>query len=178
MIRLYLQSRTCGTCSHQESRELSAHEAAFIERHEWGEPCPKCGNSLFCSGGFSDTPPIDAGIMELWSKNERLSFSEIDEDMLLGCEEILDLLIQYVQRNDILESKRGVLISALCLLVYDNTDQGYERDIPANDFLANQVIEFLSNNHRLFENLHDDYGHHYIKVHVYPLIGLPEPTAT
>ncbi len=123
-------------------------------------------------------PPFDAELLELWAQNENLSFSEIDEDMLLDNEETLDLLIQFVQRDDILESKRGVLISSLCLLVYDNTDQGYERDIPANEILANQIIEFLSNNHRLFENLEEEYGYDYIKLHVYPLIGLPKPTAT
>lgn len=123
------------------------------------------------------------------------------------------LLTEFVQRRDILDSKRAVLLAALCILVYNNTQQNdksgglYLVEVSTDRFLtlgavrwilsaalwivdklpfvkspnldhatAAAAIQFLSENHWLFDEIEDVYIDDYVKTVVYPLIGLlPSP---
>lgn len=119
-------------------------------------------------------PPLDEDVLQAWATNADLTILQQDEDLMLADAETLPLLKQFVQRNDILPAKRSVLLSALCVLVYDNIP---DEDDPAlgDEKLLNDVTQFLVHNVQLFQTIDDGYIHDYVKTAVYPRIGLQPP---
>lgn len=171
---LFHQSRTCGNCGHEEFRKLPTLIAAFEERREWSDPCCNCGSTSFSSLAC-ELPSLGADILEEWAGNESLTLFQQDEDVLMADSESFELLTRFVQRQDISNSKRVILLSALCILVYDNTPSDEDSDAEIDHDTASLAIQFLSDNHWLFRELNAEYIYDYIKTHVYPKIGLPPP---
>ena len=89
-----------------------------------------------------------------------------------------DLLCEFVQRRDILKSKRVVLLSALCILIYDNTTDDVQADPECNPETAASAASFLTANSWLFDEIDDALLYDYIKADVYPLINRQLPNAT
>ena len=176
-MKLYHQSRTCGKCSHEESRELPSLNAAFEERRVWNEPCQKCSSKSFSSLGC-EIPVLDARILEEWSGDQKLTILEQDEDIMMADADSFDLLCEFVQRRDILKSKRVVLLSALCILIYDNTTDDVQADPECNPETAASAANFLTANSWLFDEIDDALLYDYIKADVYPLINRQLPNAT
>ena len=125
----------------------------------------------------TSTPAINHELLDEWSREPKLSFSRQDEDLLLADRETLPLLLTFVQRRDILASKRSILLSALCVLIFDNTPDPDDPHAEGDFELAATVAEFLSRNSWLFSEINDDYIYDYIKAEVYPQIGrIPNAT--
>ena len=165
------QSRTCSDCESEETRKLEKLQAAFVQHTQWDEPCQGCGGTQFSTMSLP-MPKLDVDIMEAWIVDENLSLMEQDEDIILASKENLELLKAYVVRDDARPEKRAMLLSGLCVLVYESneTDDGQTLE---------DAIKFLKNNRHLFEEIGDGAIFDYIKQVVYPKIGLnlPEETA-
>ena len=158
------QTRTCSDCKAEETRKLEKLKAAFVQHSTWDQPCEGCGGSQFSTMSMP-MPKLDAEIMEAWIADENLSLMEQDEDIILASKENLELLKAYVVRDDAGPEKRAMLLSALCVLVYesDETEDGQTLE---------DAIKFLRNNRHLFEEIGDGAIFDYIKNVVYPKIGL------
>ena len=116
-------------------------------------------------------PNLDQEIMEAWIADENLNLMDQDEDIILASKENLELLKAYVVRDDALSDKRQMLLSGLCVLVY-------ESDETEDAQTLEDAIKFLKNNRYLFEEIGDGAIFGYIKKVVYPKIGLNVPDET
>lgn len=118
---------------------------------------------------------MDKEVLLEWATHADLTILQQDEDLMLADVESLPLLKQFVHRSDILPGKLSILLSALCVLVYDNIPH---EDDPAasNETLLKDVTRFLVDNVQLFQSIDDSYIHNYVKGAVYPRIGLRPPT--
>ena len=161
------QSRTCSDCESEETRKLEKLQAAFIQHSHWDQPCQNCGGTQFSTMSLP-MPKLDVDIMEAWVKDETLNLMEQDEDIILASKENLELLKAYVVRDDAGPEKRSMLLSALCVLVY-------ESDESEDGQTLEDAIKFLRNNRHLFEEIGDGAIFGYIKKAVYPKIGLNLP---
>ena len=164
------QSRTCSDCESEETRKLEKLEAAFVQHTNWDEPCGGCGGTQFSTMSLP-MPNLDQEIMEAWIADEDLNLMDQDEDIILASKENLELLKAYVVRDDALSDKRQMLLSGLCVLVY-------ESDETEDAQTLEDAIKFLKNNRHLFEEIGDGAIFGYIKKVVYPQIGLNVPDET
>lgn len=113
----YEQSRTCDNCGYKEIRLLNELSAAFEETRAWGEPCPKCGSRDF--GESCSTPALSRSILEVWASNDKLHFSQQDEDLVIASRDNLELILEFLDLPSTNIQKRRVLASALYVLWYD-----------------------------------------------------------
>jgi hypothetical protein len=162
------QTRTCGDCDNQETRELDKIDAAFVKHSRWDDPCRECGSEQFSSKSLP-MPRLDNEILEAWAKTPDLQLLDQDEDLILAAVENLPLLKSFVVRDDVLPEKRAMLLSALCVLISDS-------DPDTNTQARDGAVKFLNNNRHLFEEIGDDAIFEDIKATVYPLVGLDPPS--
>lgn len=167
----------CAKCRHEHSRQLSPEIAAFVQRNQWDTTCPKCGGSKYASVSFP-RPSLTEPLLDEWSSNHDLSFSDQDEDLLLATAEDVPLLSHFVKRCDIPEQKRATLLSALCVIVYENTFDPSDPNAAIDTKLADRVIQFLKDNIQLFDEIDTDYLYEYIMEDVYPQLGLNRDAST
>lgn len=173
----YEQSRTCGHCGYVESRTLTALDAAFEQRREWTTLCVQCGCHSH-SSNVSAMPDLSEEILETWANDPSLTLLQQDEDLMMANAIALPLLTTFVQRSDIPNSKRSVLLSAICVLVYDNTPDGDDPDAELELDAGKSAVTFLKNHRELFSQIGDEHICEYIKEVVYPLIGIDPQNAT
>jgi len=161
------QSRTCSDCDFKETRKLEKLQAAFVQFTKWDQPCGKCGGTRFSTISLP-MPNLDQEIMEVWIADANLNLMDQDEDIILASKENLELLKAYVVRDDAFSEKRMMLLSGLCVLIYesDETDDAQTLE---------DAITFLRNNRHLFEEIGDGAIFDYIKKVVYPKIGMNVP---
>ena len=159
-MTLFEQSRTCSQCGNEESRLLPAQIAAFEERKQWNSPCERCSSNHFLSVG-NYLPPLDSDLLDEWCHDPDLCFSEQDEDLYLAAFGTLPLLQTFVQRRDILESKRGILLASICVPISHGI---------LDDDVSATVVDFLSRNLSLFNEISDRYLPPYIKRRLLPQI--------
>ena len=164
------QSRTCSDCDSEETRKLEKLQAAFIQHSHWDKPCQGCGGTQFSTMSLP-MPKLDVDIMEAWIADENLNLMDQDEDIILASKENLELLKAYVVRDDAGPDKRAMLLSALCVLIYDSNETDDAQTLE-------DAIKFLKNNRHLFEEIGDGAIFDYIKKVVYPQIGLTVPDET
>ena len=119
-------------------------------------------------------PPLDRDALQAWATDADLTILQQDEDLMLADAETLPLLKEFIQGKDTLPAKRSVLLSALCILIYDNIP---DEDDPsaAKRELQEDATQFLVDNIQLFQTIDDGYIYHYVKLAVYPRIGLRPP---
>ncbi len=90
--------------------------------------------------------------------------------------ESLTLLQEFVLKANIPEIKRATLLSALCVIVYENRFDPTDPTADIDAELADIVIRFFKQNIRLFDEIDTDYLWPYITEEVFPQIGLtPKP---
>jgi hypothetical protein len=172
MSNFYNQFKMCDECGYEDQREIPAEIAAFAKRREWTSACPKCGSEEIASGGV-EIPAPTRELMEVWAKDTSLLFYEQDEDLCLADEANIALLLEFLDSNTTLPSKRSKLLSTLCILIYDNAPEKPE-DAPYNNSeIANSVTAELKQRIRLFAELDTRLIMDYIKKRVYPRIGIP-----
>ncbi|MBD5779851.1 hypothetical protein IEN85_10155 [Pelagicoccus sp. NFK12] len=170
------QYKTCKACGHTDERAISELDAAFEERRIWSDPCSKCGSKDISSSG-SSMPSVNRAVLEEWSRNDELMILSQDEDLILGEGENLPLLEEFLRKETTLPSKKVTLLSAICVVVYDNTpDEDDDKEI--NDEFARNAIDVLVRNESIFAELDDTYICDYIKDVVYPKIGKSKKTNT
>jgi len=165
------QFKVCNSCGFEDTRDNSKLAAAFESTREWKDACPKCGSTEIKRAGWAQ-PELDEEQLLIWGKDESLSFSPQDEDILLAENENMNLLFKHVDNQSLLISKRSTILAALCVLLYDNTpDEESDADIDIK--LGNSVLLGLKERIELFKILNTIYISDYIKKLVYPRLGLP-----
>ncbi len=120
----YHISKKCKICEKEFQIGLTKYEAAFgslFSRILKEAECPNCGSKEYQSAS-SPLLPVDKDTMEKWAFHEDLYFLEQDEDLILADKNNIDLIDHFLQRNDILPNKRGTLLSALCVIIYDKSE--------------------------------------------------------
>ncbi|OKH49260.1 hypothetical protein NIES2101_21335 [Calothrix sp. HK-06] len=144
-IEQYEQNRTCDNCGYEETRFLDELSAAFEQTRVWEEPCLKCSSRDF--GGSSSMPKLSRSILEVWATNDRLSFSQQDEDLVIASRDDLELILEFLDSPSTHIWQRRVLASALHLLWYDAYPETsnaagftftYEIDAENNEFLCDE----------------------------------------
>ena len=159
----YHISKTCKECGNEYKIGLTKHEAAFsplanpkLKKMK----CPQCGSTEYrvASCPFIE---IDEDLLIKWANDNNLHFSEQDEDIILGYRENISLIGEFINRNDILDSKRNILVCALCVVVYDKDD----------NIAYQQAMKILQANKTLLNNARSDISK-YIGKKVFPQLGL------
>lgn len=115
-------------------------------------------------------------LFERWIHDSDLTVLSQDEDLILGTGENLDLLEEFLKRNDAVSGKREVLLSAICVVLYDNSLDVDDSDDLRSPELAAKAKEILKRNINAFDELNEEYICDYIKEVVYPVIGRPIKT--
>ncbi|MDU1903709.1 MAG: hypothetical protein E6772_02905 [Dysgonomonas sp.] len=159
----YEATKVCKNCETEFIINLSKNEAAFnalsSEKVKNAE-CPSCGCKELKSAGICP-PLVDSELMLEWMKNDNLYFSQQDEDLLLGEIQYIDLIKQFLMMDNISLSKRNILLSALCVIVYDNEDKKK----------CKEVIEIRLSQEKYLDNA-KNIIFDYIGKKVYPKLGL------
>ena len=121
---------------------------------------------------MSQKPALSEELLEVWAYDEGLTFSSQDEDLLLGCASAFPLLTKFVQRCNVSKHKRGVLLSALCIIVFDDAEDNGEHKVGHSRDIGESAIHFLTHHRELFNEIGDECTYDYVKEVVYPLIGM------
>ncbi len=161
----------CSKCGFKDYRNLNALDASFESTREWSEPCIKCGSEVF-SGSGSEIPPLTTESLTIWGNNEQIYFMDQDEDIIMADEINIELITIFIDNLNILESKRSVLLSALCVLLFDNLPDEEDSASDADHDLAVRVKNILLTRLNYFEELNTINIYDYIKEVVYPELGL------
>lgn len=148
-------------------------EAAFELYDFWNKQCSHCGSSS-CQALFHPKPELDEELLELWCQNPKWQFCQQDEDIILAEIDNLPLLLKAVDQPLYPEQKRNVIISAMCVLLYDNLSidenlSGQEKN--ARKKKADTILPELIKRKKMIENI-KAYIMPYIKRVVFPAIGL------
>jgi hypothetical protein len=162
-------SRECSQCHHEDELKVSRREAAFelVDINTLlGPTCNKCSSSLF-SVSFQ-RPNLDFELLKEWATNQELFLMPQDEDLLLANGNYVDDLLIILDTVLIPDRKRNVIMDALCVIVYDNSnDDNSQNDIE----LKNRVITELNKRQDKLK-LANDQVLGYIKDVVYPQLKL------
>ena len=97
---------------------LTEPEAAFEHTRVWEAPCPKCGSAR-SRGGTSEVPELSAAQLAIWATKRDVSFFAQDEDIVLARPESWALLLETLDDDRTLESKKKTLLAALFVIVFD-----------------------------------------------------------
>ncbi len=116
---------------------------------------------------------MDKELFEKWIHDADLTVLSQDEDLIIGTGENLNLLEEFLQRRDAIPGKREVLLSAICVVLYDNSPDVEDPDDSRSPEFAAKAEEILRRNIEAFNELNEDYICDYIKKVVYPVIGRP-----
>lgn len=171
MNNKYTQNRVCENCKFEDERTISSIQASFDETRDWLEPCNKCGNETFTS--FSSSfPLLFRESLEEREKNLDLHYMTQDEEIILADEMNLDLIVEFLESPNILDEKRSVLLSALCVILFDNLPDEDGNEEHTNKELALKVKNILMNKIDYFSTLKHFYLDDYIKEIVYPELGI------
>ncbi|MEZ5018016.1 MAG: hypothetical protein R2800_13240 [Flavipsychrobacter sp.] len=167
-------SHNCDSCNQSDCFAITKKEAAFMlvdPRKFDNIPCTVCGSKSFSSWGYSMCE-LDKELFLEWANDEDLFFLDQDEDLIIADEKYLDIILYLIDNRVGLESKRQILLSALCVIVYDNiTSDGSIDEVNDLD-LANRVVEELKIRKSLLLALKEWVISDYIKDKVYPLVGI------
>ena len=112
-------------------------------------------------------------LLERWIHDPDLSVLSQDEDLILGTGENLELLEEFLQRRDALAGKRVIILSAICVILYDNSPSVDDRKDSGDLALAARATKVLRQNLAAFDEINEDFICDYIKEVVYPIIGRP-----
>jgi predicted nucleic-acid-binding Zn-ribbon protein len=147
----YEQTRSCGKCGYEETRFLDELTAAFKETRLWNEPCSKCSSTNF-SRASNSLPPLSLAQLEIWAINDKLTFLEQDEDLILATPDNLGLLLEFLDSPSTHIRQKRVLASALYILWYDTHPETGEDYLQNVDF-AEKVAKEINKRTSLFIEL-------------------------
>jgi hypothetical protein len=121
---------------------------------------------------------MNRDLFEKWIHQDDLTVLSQDEDLVLGTGENLPLLEGFLVRPDALPSKRAVLLSAICVVLYDNVPGADDPDGYRNPNFADAAKNILKRNIRIFDEVDERHICDYIREVVYPIIGRRLPQGT
>lgn len=161
----YKIKRECSECGHIDEIEVSKREAAFelVDINTVVEPkCSQCSSTRFII--YLQKPKLNISLLKEWASNPDLYLMEQDEDLLLAEGQYLDMILKIIDTEIIPDEKRNLLMSALCVMVYDNSDSDHRN--PDIELRARVVEELNKRSEKLL--LADEWISDYIKKVVYP----------
>lgn len=107
-----------------------------------------------------------------WATDATLSLLEQDEELLLADYTHIDALLAVLDNGTALPEKRGIIVEALCIVVYDNLNP--ENPLPSSERerIADDVIdELLKRMPTVLE--HKNAVMDYVQKVVFPRLGMP-----
>ncbi|RYD31646.1 MAG: hypothetical protein EOP86_17460 [Verrucomicrobiaceae bacterium] len=111
-------------------------------------------------------------LFEQWILDDDPAGWHQDEDLMISMDEDLVLLEEFLQRSDVPPAKRATILSAICIVLYDNAGPDIETRNPHfNPQSAASAAEILKRNPNAFDSFSEARIDDYIKVVVYPVIG-------
>lgn len=138
-------TRKCFSCGHEENALLAKREAAFMLANMeqlFGPTCKKCSSTSF--GREMEFADLDLALLVEWATNDSLRVLDQDEDVILAKDRYVDMILYVLDTVNMSDYKRNVLMEALCVLVYDNSEKdGEEFPSPPDTLLKARVIEEL-----------------------------------
>lgn len=172
-MKTFPQTKTCGDCGQADSRILSVQQAAFEQGREWSAPCTKCGSINFSSLQHP-LPDVSRELLEIWIHDADLQFLSQDEDLIIGIAENLTLLEEFLQRRDAVQGKREIILSAICVVLYDNA-VGHNPAFLRNPVFVSEAGDILKRNMTIFDELDETCIADHIGKVVSPIIGRTMP---
>lgn len=138
----YKVERTCTVCGHTEQLIVTKREAAFelfdVDK-ALGQGCKNCSSTTFTTS--YQRPDLDLDLLKEWATNSDLCLMPQDEELLLADEQHVDMILEVLDTISIPNHKRNLLMDALCVIVYDNTNKdNSQRD----EQLKRRVIKELN----------------------------------
>jgi hypothetical protein len=115
-------------------------------------------------------------LFETWILDPDLNVMSQDEDLIIGVGGNLDLLDEFIIREDAATGKRAMLLSAICVVLFDNIFDPADPNDESNPEFASKAETILRRNIALFDLINEDVISDYIKEVVYPVIGRELPT--
>ena len=172
--KTYKIERACTVCGHAEKLIVTKREAAFelfdINK-ALGRTCKKCSSNSFTTA--YQRPDLDFELLKEWATTPNLYLMPQDEELLLADEQYIDMILEVLDTISIPDHKRNLLMDALCVIVYDNTnDDNSQRD----EQLKNRVIRELNKRQDKLK-LADNCIMDYIKDVVYPQLDFNKQNA-
>ena len=169
----YQVKKTCANCKNVDSFQVSKIEAAFEKYNFSREPCTQCGSASYQSMSHPRPKP-DQELLDIWGCDLSLFFMSQDEDIILADPDNLTLILQAIDQKIYLKSKIDVLVSSVCIMLYDLTANQEEHTDEENlEFV--DLIELLQTELKKRQNsviCAENYILDYIKKVVFPQIGL------
>ena len=113
--------RTCKNCGSEDEYALSKIDAAFSLKYDLiqSKKCTKCNSDKWSEIKYP-SPYLDKELLDIWGTDLDLNFMDQDEDIILAEEENLPLFLEAIDNKRYPQSKLNILLSALCILAYDN----------------------------------------------------------
>jgi len=121
-------------------------------------------------------PDMNRELFEQWVHDPNLTVLSQDEDLMIGTGDNLALLEEFLRRRDVAPGKREVLLSAICVVLFDNLPDDDDQDGSRDPDFAAEAAEILKRNMGAFDEINEDFIGDYIKEVVYPVIGRPIKT--
>ena len=169
----YYITRTCKTCGDKDNIFLTKKQKAF-ELYDfgkiWNQNCKICNSSECLSVGGIPIE-LDKELLLEWSYDNNLHLMPQDEELLLADEKYIELILDIINNYEILETKRNVLLEALCIIIYDNVIDNSNLEINKDKELIERVTKELIKRKILLLKA-DEWIPDYIKKVVYPKLGL------
>ncbi len=107
---------------------------------------------------------LDSKLLEKWAVDKDFFLLPQDEEMLLGQEQNLDIILDVLDSKSILEEKVEVLMDALFIIAFDLCHPEYKRK---DEKLKQRVLQELNKRPQLLKKA-DLYIADYLKEVVYP----------
>ena len=172
----YFITRTCENCKNQDFFPLTKIEFAFEiydSKDIWNKNCSKC-NSTKCNSVNRPKLNIDKEILDIWGNDEKLYFSQQDEEIILAEMEYFSLFLKSINEGKYLKRKIEILIESVCVLLYDNSVICEENNVEENKEREENEKIIIPELKKLTEKIKDLESNimEYVKVVVFPKIGI------
>ncbi|MDV6168636.1 hypothetical protein R1T16_09390 [Flavobacterium sp. DG1-102-2] len=170
--------RTCKNCGSEDEYALSKIDAAFSLKYDLiqSKKCTKCNSDKWSEIKYP-SPYLDKELLDIWGADLDLNFMDQDEDIILAEEENLPLFLEAIDNKRYPQSKLNILLSALCILAYDNIIAPEEYTAAENihrKAKADRVINELTKRKHLLTNLSWEIMD-YIKEVIFPRLDIKIP---
>jgi hypothetical protein len=170
----YKVARTCMVCGDNEELAVTKREVAFelVDINEaLGQTCKMCSSTFFTTA--YQQLDLDVDLLKEWATNTDLYLKPQDEELFLADEPYVNMILEVLDTTLILDHKRDLLLDALCVIVYDNSNSdNSQRD----EQLRKRVVDELNKKQDMLK-LADKWIMDYIKVVVYPQLGFGSQNA-
>lgn len=154
----YRYTRECTKCGWSEERALAIRDAAFeLVPSSW-EPCPKCAAQSWSSS--LEQPTLTPELLLEWASDASLYLMSQDEELVLANEEYLATMLNILDNELGLPHKHGIIIEAMCVMVYDNINTINNTPSPERTRRAERVLNELTKRKPLvveYKNMVMDY---------------------